>query len=743
MTPASKKSVTVQPPQEKGKEGVPPLEKGGLGILLRVAEALPKDVGRGVARIDPDEMVRLGLTVGDVVTIEGKRTTAAKVLPTFSDTRGKGLIQVDGIVRENAKVSLDEKVKVNLSSANSARSITLKPLSNLEVVHDSGESRYFGKLVEGLPVSRGDKVRVTLFGTKTRDFIVLQTLPDGPLLITPETKISIEEAKGSGEAKTTISYEDIGGLEKEIQRVREMVELPLKNPLIFDRLGIEPPKGVLLYGPPGTGKTLIARAVAHESEATFYTVNGPEIVHKFYGESEAHLRSIFEEASQHAPAIIFIDEIDSVAPKRATVQGEVEKRIVATLLSLMDGLKARGKLIVIGATNMPELLDPALRRPGRFDREILIGIPNRNGRLKILEIHTRGMPLAMDVSLEALADITHGYVGADLEALAREAAMICLRKAMEKGDITLEEVPFAVIEALEVTQAHFLQAFNEVEPSATREVSIEPTNVRWTDVGGLEEVKEILCEAVSWPLKYGKLIEKARLKATKGILLAGPPGTGKTLIAKALATESEVNFISIKGPELISKWIGESEKGIRELFKKAKAAAPCILFFDEMDSIAPIRGGGMGDSGVMSRTISQFLTELDGLEELRGIVVLGATNRMDLIDPALLRPGRFDYLIELDLPDLQARKEIFKIHTEGCPIDKHIDIEELARVTNEKSGAEIESLCREATTLACREFIGRHGEKTNERVQDFMIRQEHFDSILKKANQSLKKETSR
>lgn len=727
MIPAEKKSGT---PKEV--------------ISLRVAEALPKDVGRGIARIDPDEMRRLGLTVGDVVTIEGKRTTVAKVLPTFSDQRGKGLIQVDGIVRENAKVSVDEKVRITLSKAGPARSITLKPLSNLKVVQDSGESRYLGKLVEGLPVSCGDKVRVTLFGSRIRDFLVIQTVPDGAVLITQETKICVEEAKEPGEAKTTISYEDIGGLEKEIQRVREMIELPLKNPLIFDRLGIEPPKGVLLYGPPGTGKTLIARAVARESEVTFYTVNGPEIVHKFYGESEAHLRNIFEEASRNAPAIIFIDEIDSVAPKRATVQGEVEKRIVATLLSLMDGLKARGKLVVIGATNMPELLDPALRRPGRFDREISIGIPDRNGRLKILEIHTRGMPLASDVSLETLADITHGYVGADLEALAREAAMICLRQAMEKGDITLEEVPFEVIELLEVTQAHFLGAFNEVEPSAIREVSIEPTNVHWTDVGGLEEVKRILRETVEWPLKYGRLFEKARLKPAKGILLAGPPGTGKTLIAKALATESQVNFISIKGPELISKWIGESEKGIREMFKKAKAAAPCILFFDEIDSITPKRGSGTGDSGVMGRTISQFLTEIDGLEELRGIMVLGATNRMDLIDPALLRPGRFDHIIELGLPELQAREEIFKIHTQRRPIDNGVDIKELARVANGKSGAEIELLCRQAITFAIREFIDRHGEKANERAQDFMIRQEHFDFGLKNANPSLKKEeTSR
>ncbi|MBI4356446.1 MAG: CDC48 family AAA ATPase [Gammaproteobacteria bacterium] len=712
-------------------------------ISLRVAEALPKDVGRGVARIDPDEMKRLDLNVGDVVAILGKRTTTVKVLPTFSDDRGKKIIQIDGIVRENAKVSVDEKVKVKFSETLPARSITLKPTSHLKEALDSGEDRYLGKLVEGLPVTRGDKVRVALFGARTRDFLVTETLPEGAILITSQTQIRLEETKEPGEAKTTASYEDIGGLEKEIQRVREMIELPLKSSLIFDRLGIAPPKGVLLYGPPGTGKTLIARAVAHESEATFYTVNGPEIVHKFYGESEAHLRSIFEEASQHLPAIIFIDEIDSVAPKRATVQGEVEKRIVATLLSLMDGLKARGKLIVIGATNMPDLLDPALRRPGRFDREIPIGIPDEKGRLKILEIHTRGMPLAVDVSLETLANITHGFVGADLEALGREAAMICLRQSMEKGDITLEKVPFEIIEALEVTHAHFLQALNEVQPSAIREVSMEPTNVHWADIGGLEDVKQILRETIEWPIKYRTLFERAQLKPIKGILLTGPPGVGKTLIAKALATEAGVNFISIKGPELISKWIGESEKGIREMFRHAKAAAPCILFFDEIDSITPSRGGALGDSGVMSRTVSQFLTEMDGLLPLRRIVVLGATNRLDLIDQALLRPGRFDHLIRFDLPDLSAREGILKIHTQGRPIDKAVSIKKWAHLTNGKSGAEIESLCREATTVALREFIKRYCEKANEKAKDFLIRQEHFDGALAKANSSKREEVSR
>lgn len=705
-------------------------------ITLRVTEALSKDVGRGVARIDPEEMERLGVKVGEGIHIEGERTIGAKVMPTFSDHRGRGIVEIDGILRENAGVSLDQKVRVTPGSFEPAKSVTLKALARLGVVDPSGQTRYLGRMVEGLPVAKGDKVQVALFGSRTRQFHVVATNPEGIVLVTPQTAVRVEEAKsreaGKGiDDKATISYEDIGGLGKEIQRVREMIELPLKSPQIFERLGIDPPKGVLLYGPPGTGKTLIARAVAHESDANFYTINGPEIVHKFYGESEAHLRSIFEEASKNAPAIIFIDEIDSVAPKRANVQGEVEKRIVATLLNLMDGLKSRGELIVIGATNMPELLDPALRRPGRFDREITIGIPDRGGRLKILEIHTRGMPLADDVSLERLADITHGYVGADLEALAREAAMSCLREAMEKGDITLEEIPYDVIESLEVTHAHFMQALNEVEPSAIREVSIESPNVHWADIGGLDDVKMVLKESVEWPLRYGKLFAKAKFKPTKGILLGGPPGTGKTLLAKALATESEVNFISIKGPELISKFVGESEKGIREVFKKAKSAAPCILFFDEMDSIAPKRGSDDG-SGVMGRTISQFLTELDGLEELRGVVILGATNRIDLIDPALIRPGRFDHLIELPLPDLASRSEIFGIHTKGAPIEKGVDFEGLARATEGKSGAELEAICRQATSLALREFIENHGKKANDRTDKFMVQKKHFREVMQK-----------
>ncbi|MBI1882896.1 MAG: CDC48 family AAA ATPase [Chlamydiae bacterium] len=710
-------------------------------LTFRVAEALVRDVGRGIARLDPSDMEKLGCHVGDIIFIEGKHKTVAKLAPTYEEYRGKHYIQIDGVTRENAKIGLDGKVLVFATTAEPARTLWLKTtLSSSKQGALPSSDPYVGRLLEGLPVLKGDRVRATLFGSRTRDFEVVNTSPEGPLLITSSTQIKIEGEAVKGEEKTRpgVSYEDIGGLTREIQRIREMVELPLKHPEVFERLGIDPPKGVLLYGPPGTGKTLIARAVAHESEANFYTINGPEIVHKFYGESESHLRSIFEEARLHAPAIIFIDEIDSVAPKRANVQGEVEKRIVATLLSLLDGLKSRGELIVIGATNMPDLLDPALRRPGRFDREITIGIPDRNGRLKILEIHTRGMPLAEDVSLERIADITHGYVGADVEALAREAAMSCLRQVLEKRGMRIEDLPLEVIESLEVTQEHFTQALNEVEPSAIREVSLETPHVRWSDIGGLEAVKKLLIEGAEWPLHYAKVFEKANLKPNKGVLLIGAPGMGKTLLAKALATESEVNFISIKGPELVSKYVGETEKGVREIFKKARSAAPCVLFFDEMDSMAPRRGSGDGDSGVMGRTLSQFLTELDGTEELRGVIILGATNRVDLIDPALIRPGRFDHIIMLGPPDLKAREGIFQIHLKGTPVEKKVDKEALARETEGASGADIAALCRQAVTLAIREFIGEHQDKSNGLVEKFVVRKEHFQEAIQIARKAKK-----
>jgi len=696
-------------------------------ISLRVAEALSKDVGRGIGRIDPADMERLGAQVGDVVLVSGKRKTALRVMPAFAEQRGKGLLQIDGLARENAQVGLDEKAIVEKAESRPAQTISLSPLAGAAALRTEKDTHYLGRLLEGLPVMAGDRVRATLFGSRFQDFQVTDTAPKGVVLVHPSTSIKVREEKAA-ERRPGITYEDIGGLHKEIQRVREMIELPLKYPEVFERLGIEPPKGVLLHGPPGTGKTLIARAVANETEAYFVAVNGPEVIHKFYGESEAKLRGIFEEAARHSPSIIFLDEIDAIAPKRAEVTGEVEKRVVAQLLALMDGLERRGEVIVIGATNIPGSLDPALRRPGRFDREITIGIPDKEGRLEILQIHTRGMPLSRDVDLEKIASITHGFVGADLAALSREAAMICLRGLLPQIDFELETLPYEALSSLEVSMAHFLDALKEVEPSAIREVLVEVPNVRWEEVGGLEEAKQQLREAVEWPLKYGGLFAFAEIHPPRGILLHGPPGTGKTLLAKAVATESEANFISVKGPALLSKWVGESEKGVRETFRKARQAAPCIVFFDEIDAIAPLRGAG-GESHVSERVVSQLLTELDGIEELKGVVVLAATNRLDILDPALLRPGRFDSLIVLPPPDEAARREILRVHIRSLPLAEEVDLESLAEATQGFVGSDIEAVCRKAGMLAIRGFLAA-GEPTNQDYSRFRISQHHFQEAL-------------
>jgi transitional endoplasmic reticulum ATPase len=672
-------------------------------VTLRAAEALSKDVGRGLARLDPEDLKRLGLQVGDIVRIAGKRATVAKAMPAYAEARGKGIVQIDGLIRANAQVGLDEKVTVVGMPVRPAARIVLAPLSSMRAAQRDRDTHYIARLIEGLPVLTGDRIRANLFGTLSQEFMVLETAPEGPVVIHPTTTLRIKEAEGPGEA-ARVSYEDIGGLDKEIQRVREMIELPLKYPEVFERLGIGAPKGVLLHGPPGCGKTLIARAVAKETDAHFLAVSGPEVIHKFYGESEAKLRKIFEEAEQHAPSIVFLDEIDAIAPKRETVVGEVEKRVVAQLLALLDGLRSRGQVIVIGATNIPNVLDPALRRPGRFDREIAIRIPDQKGRREILEIHTRGMPLAEEVDLEELAEITHGFVGADLEALCREAAMVALRTVLPRIEFDVGAIPYETLMELRITMDHFLEALKEVEPSALREITVEIPGIRWEDVGGLQAVKEDLLEAIEWPLKYAPLFKHAGARPPKGILLHGHPGTGKTLLAKAVATESRANFISIKGPQLISKWVGEAERGVREVFKRAKQAAPSIIFFDEIDALAPKRG--LGDaSGVAERVISQLLTELDGIEELRGVVVLGATNRLDMLDPALLRPGRFDLLIQLPLPDEAGRLEILRIHMRGKPLADGVDLARLARDTEGFAGAEIEAVCRKATMLAVREYL--------------------------------------
>jgi transitional endoplasmic reticulum ATPase len=680
-------------------------------MMLRVAEALGKDVGRGLARLDPKDLAQLGAELGDIIEIAGERTTVAKAMPAYSENRGKGLVQIDGITRGNARIGLDQRVTVRKIDRAPAAKITMRPVAEVPALSRDGDTRYVGRLLEGLPLVTGDRVRAILFGSRHQDFEVVATQPkDGCVVVHPQTQIVIEGEAHKGAKPAGVSYEDIGGLRKEIRRVREMIELPLRYPQIFERLGIDAPKGVLLHGPPGTGKTLLARAVAHETEAAFLSVSGPEVIHKFYGESEAKLRGIFDEARKNAPCIIFLDELDAIGPKRENVQGEVEKRVVAQLLALMDGLEGRGQIIVIGATNLPNLLDPALRRPGRFDREIEIGIPDAVGRRAILEIHTRGMPLTEDVDLGKLAAITHGFVGADLEALCREAAMTTLRTVMPEMDFAGDELPYELLLALKVTMDNFISALAEVEPSAIREVFVEIPNVKWEDVGGLEGVKRELKEAVEWPLKYPELLRHAGVRSPKGILLSGPPGTGKTLLARAVGSQGGVNFISVKGPALLSKYVGESEKAIREVFKKARQAAPCILFFDEIDALAPVRSSGSSDSHVSERVISQLLTEMDGVEELKGVLVIAATNRKDMLDPALLRPGRFDLVLGVPVPDADGRAKIFAVHLGGKPLAGDVGIGDLVELSDGLTGADIEAVCHRAAMLAVRRFISAHGE---------------------------------
>ena len=700
-------------------------------LSLRVAEALPKDAGRGVARLDPEDLARLGADIGDVVEIAGKQSTVARAMPAYADLRGQGLIQMDGILRTNAGAGLDERVKVKKVEVQAARAITLTPVEQLRTSRGSEQTRYLARLLDGIPVVSGDQVRVDLFGTRAQTFIVAGSTPDGPVLIGPKTTIRLS-GEGAGGEQGAITYEDIGGLHREIRRIREMIELPLRYPEIFERLGIDPPKGVLLHGPPGCGKTLIARAVVRETSAHFIHVNGPEIIDKWYGSSEAHLREIFEDASQQAPAIIFIDEIDAIAPKREEMSGDrqVERRVVAQLLGLMDGLKERGNVIVIAATNIPNTLDPALRRPGRFDREIAIGVPDRDGRLETLEIHTRGMPLADDVDLGRLAAITHGFVGADLAALCREAAMSALRELMPDIDFAQVHIPYEKLMALDVTMEDFQAALLEVAPSAIREVFTEVPDVGWADVGGLADVKQLLTEAVDWPLRHAALFEQAGIRPPKGILLHGAPGTGKTLLAKALARESEINFIAVKGPELLSKWVGESERGVREIFHKAMQAAPCIIFFDEIDALAPPRGGG--DSQVSERVVGQFLSELDGIEELKGVVVLAATNRLDRVDLALQRPGRLEFLVELPVPDEETRLAIFGVHTRGMPLADDVDLAALAAATEGLVGADLEGICQRAGLLALREVIEINSEpETEGNAADLLrVTSQHFQDAL-------------
>ncbi len=690
-------------------------------------------VGRGVARIDPADMARLGCQAGDIVLVTGNRTTAAKVVPSALVDRGQQTIQMDSQVRQNSASGLGERVTVRKAKVRNAEKITLLPLSGGAPIQES-DLQYIARYLVGLPVVIGDLLRVGTPGAAPREFLIIGTTPATPsyglqkrktgelatieppvqpqpvtdveaVLVQTGTLVKAQARGAQNGGPGRVSYEDIGGLGKELQRIREMIELPLKYPAVFDRLGVEPPKGVLLYGPPGTGKTLIARVVAAETNAAFFNINGPEVINKFYGESESRLRSVFQEAQKRAPSIIFIDEIDALAPRRAETGGEVERRIVGQLLALMDGMASRGQVVVIGATNQPNALDPALRRPGRFDREIALRVPDVRGRMEILRIHSREAALANDIDFARLAQLTPGFVGADLEALCREAAMIALRRVLPYIDYQRGYIPYETLVNLSITMADFQAALREVEPSTTREVYVEVSETSWDDIGGMEKTKDMLTEAVEWPLRYPEVYSNAKVEPPRGVLLAGPPGSGKTLIARALANQCEASFISIKGPELLSKWVGESEKGIREIFRRAKQAAPCIVFFDEIDALAPRRSGGEIDGQVGNRVIAQLLTEMDGIEGREGVIVLAATNRPELIDPALLRPGRFDMVVELAYPNEEERRAIFAVHTRGRPLAPEITLEELAALTEGRSGADIEAICRRASLLALREWI--------------------------------------
>ena len=700
-------------------------------LSLKVLEAYTRDVGRGVARIDYDSMDSLSASTGDVVEIKGKRKTVAKCLPLYPSDEGKGIIRVDGLVRNNAGIAIGDTVLVRKIKAVPAEKVVVAPLEAIPPI----DERYLADALESVPLIKGDNVMVPYFGGRLT-FQVIGVTP-GPgadaVLVTQKTVFHIAERGETLRGVPQVTYEDIGGLKEEIQKVREMIELPLRHPEIFEKLGIEAPKGVLLYGPPGTGKTLLAKAVANESNAHFISISGPEIMSKFYGESEARLREIFKETKEKAPSIVFIDEIDSITPKREEVTGEVERRVVSQLLSLMDGLEARGKVIVIAATNRPNAIDPALRRPGRFDREIEIKVPDKRGRLEILQIHTRNMPLDSDVNQEKIASVSHGFVGADLEYLCKEAAMKCLRRLLPELNLEDEKIPPETLEKLIITKADFDNAIKEVMPSAMREVYLESPDVKWSDIGGLDEVKRELQEAVEWPLRYPDLYTKLGHSIPKGILMHGPSGTGKTMLAKAVATESEANFISVKGPELLSKWIGESERGVREIFRRARQAAPCVVFFDEVDSIAPVRGMEGVNAGT-ERMVSQLLTEMDGIQELTGVVIIAATNRLDMIDTALLRPGRFDKIVFVPKPDLGTRLKILEIYAKEKPITSEVNLQRIAELTDGFSGADMSAVANTAVSLVLHEYLQKYStpEEATKHAAEAHVTMKHFEDAVKK-----------
>ncbi len=723
-------------------------------VRLKVAEADQRDVGKGIVRIDEKFRNTIGVNIFDVVEIKGERATSAVVGRSYPQDEGLDVIRMDGLIRTNAKTSLGEYVEVSMSEWKEAKKVTLAPV--VQNIHIYAPSESMRAIFHNRTVSKGDIISTTSvrkpresFGSEVmfehvfHDFFggsfglgeiklhVASTTPAGIVKITDITEVELlPEAVALEQAIPEVMYEDLGGIKPAMTKIREIIELPLKHPELFNRLGIDAPKGVLLHGPPGTGKTMLAKAVANESDAYFITINGPEIMSKYYGESEHKLREAFEEAGKNAPAIIFIDEIDSIAPKRAEVTGEVERRVVAQLLSLMDGLKSRKNVIVIGATNRPEALDMALRRPGRFDREIELRVPDREGRREIFQIHTRGMPLVDDVSLDGLADRTYGFVGADIAALCREAAMTSLRRVLPEIDLEQKEIPKETLDKLVIKRSDFEDVMKEIQPSALREILFEVPNVTWGDIGGLDNVKSLLKEAVEWPLRYGESFRRIGVEAPKGVLLYGPPGTGKTLLAKAIANESEANFITVKGSDILSKWYGESEKHIAEIFKKARQVAPAIIFLDELDALAPMRGTALGEPHVTERIVNQLLSELDGLEELRGVVVIGATNMPQLIDPALLRPGRFDEMILVPIPDAKTRLEIFKVHTRKMSRADDVALDELVRLSEDFTGADIAAVCKKAGRFAMREDINAQ-----------KVRQSHFMAAIEDTGPSVTSDT--